>query len=323
MKGFVDLQVNGYLGVDFSAPGLDVGQLRQVVTELRQRGTIAFCPTMITCAMEVYEQNLPVLAKAIQENDLAPHLLGIHLEGPFISSQPGAVGAHPARHTTRPDVERYERLCELAGNHIRLVTVAPELPGAADLIAAIVDKGATASLGHHLADGESIRHACDRGARAATHLGNGIPNRLPRHPNPIWDQLAEKRLRVMLITDGHHVPESFIRTTVRSCTSDRLIVVSDSAPVAGLPPGTYQTLGQEAVLEESGRLWSPQGDHLMGSSSCMLECMNYLAGLGELSEEELWQAGHRNPLQLIGRELDSRARAHCPEVTLQNGQFLV
>src|SRR5262245_42703257 len=114
VKGFVDLQVNGFLGIDFSAPGLDLGQVRRAVFALRERGTVAFCPTVITAPMEVYEQNLPVLAKAMSEPDLYPHLLGIHLEGPFISPRDGARGAHPARHVQLPSIPTYDRLLELA-----------------------------------------------------------------------------------------------------------------------------------------------------------------------------------------------------------------
>ncbi|MDA2938998.1 glucosamine-6-phosphate isomerase, partial [Acidobacteria bacterium AH-259-A15] len=257
MKGFVDLQVNGYQGVDFSAPGLDLEQLRLVVHSLRKEGTIAFCPTIITSPVEVYEQNLPVLARAMDEPDLAPHLLGIHVEGPFISPQDGARGAHPRRHTALPEIPLYDRLRQLAENRIALVTLAPELPGAKSLIQHIIRTGAAVSLGHHLANRQAIEEACEYGAVAATHLGNAIPNLLPRHPNPLWDQLDEDRLMVMLITDGHHVPDTFIRVVARLKGPQRLIVVSDSAPPAGLPPGRYHTLGQDVILEENGRLWNP------------------------------------------------------------------
>lgn len=98
MRGFVDLQVNGFLGVDFSSPELDVEQVRQVVIALVSRGTAAFCPTVVTSRFESYEHTLPVLARAMEEPDLAPHLLGIHLEGPFLSPEDGARGAHPKKH---------------------------------------------------------------------------------------------------------------------------------------------------------------------------------------------------------------------------------
>ncbi|HUV14788.1 MAG TPA: hypothetical protein VMY18_14175, partial [Acidobacteriota bacterium] len=104
-KGFIDLQVNGYLGVDFSEPGLTLDEVRMVTHALVERGTIAYCPTVITSSPDTYEQNLPVLAQAMEESDLRPHLLGIHLEGPFISPEDGARGAHPRRFTRAPDID--------------------------------------------------------------------------------------------------------------------------------------------------------------------------------------------------------------------------
>jgi len=322
MKGFVDLQINGFWGIDFSAPGLKLAEIRRVVEALLERGTVAFCPTIITSPLEVYEQNLPVLARAMDDPELAPHLLGVHLEGPFISPRDGARGAHSREHVRPPDPALYQRLQELAADRISLVTLAPEQPGATELIRHIVSTGAVVSLGHHLGDSNDIARACESGARAATHLGNGIPNSLPRHPNPIWDQLDEDRLIAMIITDGHHLPDSFVRIVVRAKTASRLVVVSDAAPIAGLPPGTYTTLGQEVEMEQSGRIWNPYGKHLVGSGACMLDCMNRLASMTSLSEAELWRVGYQNPLELIGKRLDEDRLAHLPEICYREGAFL-
>ncbi len=321
MKGFVDLQVNGYVGVDFSAPGLKLEGIRRVTHALIERGTVAFCPTVITARTEVYEQNLPVLAQAMGDPDLAPHLLGIHLEGPFISPEDGARGAHSRELTRLPDIELYKRLQELSANRITLVTLAPEQDGAVALIRYIVSTGSVVSLGHHLGSGDDIARACDAGATVVTHLGNGIPGYLPRHPNPIWHQLDEDRLMAMIIADGHHLPESFARIVHRVKTSGRLIVVSDSAPIAGLSPGSYTTLGQEVVLEQTGRIWNPRDKHLVGSSACMIDCMNWLASITSLSEAELWQVGHHNPLKLIGKQLDEGELAHLPDFRYEEGRF--
>ncbi|MFB3903125.1 MAG: N-acetylglucosamine-6-phosphate deacetylase [Acidobacteriota bacterium] len=303
--GFVDLQVNGYLGIDFSTADLTIEKVRHVVERLRERGTIAFCPTLITSSLDVYESNLPVFARCIKERDLSEVLLGLHLEGPFISPEDGARGAHPLDYVQAPSVRLLDRLRKLADDHVSILTVAPERPGALALIDYAVKCGITVSLGHHRADGETIRRACDLGAIASTHLGNGIGNLLPRHPNQLWDQLDEERLTAMLITDGHHLPASFIRVVVRVKGSRRLIVVSDSAPLAGFPPGNYDCMGQQVVLEPGGRIWNPKGQHLVGSSACMLECMNHLASLGVLSEPELWQVGFHNPLGLVRRSMGS------------------
>ena len=323
MKGFVDLQVNGYGGVDFSSAGLDLAQVRRAVLALAARGTAAFCPTVVTAPDAVYESVLPVLARAMDEPDLAPHLLGIHLEGPFISPEDGARGAHPRAHVRRPDVAFYDWLRELSRDRIRLVTVAPELPGSPELIAQVRASGAAVFLGHHLGDRAAIGRACDAGATASTHLGNGIPNRLPRHPNPIWDQLDEGRLTATLITDGHHVPDAFIRVVARVKGLDRLVVVSDAAPIAGLPPGRHRTLGQEVVFEESGKLWNPAAGHLVGSSACALDCVNRLAAATSLQEAELWRVARDNPLRLLGEPVDEATRPALREPVFQDGRFHV
>ncbi len=322
LKGFIDLQVNGYLGIDFSEPGLTLSDIRRVTRALVERGTIAYCPTVITGSVDTYKQNLPVLAQAMEEPDLQPHLLGIHLEGPFISPEEGARGAHPRRFTREPDIDLFEQLLAFSKGKVSIVTVAPELPGAGDLIRCISGHSIRVFLGHHLAGPGAIEKACRAGATASTHLGNGLPNILPRHLNPLWDQLAEDQLTALLITDGHHLPDNFIRVVSKVKAPERLAVTSDSAPIAGLPPGRYNTLGQEVLLEESGRLWNPVGQHLVGSSSCMMQCMNYLAALDLMGEEELYLVGYHNPLRLLGRELSSNDRfSQLPSLSYEAGIF--
>lgn len=303
--GWVDLQVNGFAGIDFSAPGLTVEAVQQVAEELARRGTAAFCPTVITSPLEVYEQNLPVLAEAASRPTSGAVILGIHLEGPFISPEDGARGAHSRESVQLPDVDLFRRLDDLAGGRVVLLTLAPEMPGAPAVITAATELGVTVSLGHHLASEAEIARACDCGARAVTHFGNGIPNLLPRHPNPLWSQLAEPRLTLMLITDGHHVPASLIRVVFQCRGPEGTIVVSDAAPVAGFPPGRYRTLGQEVELEPSGRLWNPVGNHLVGSSASMRECMVYLESLGLTDEAGRLQVGRENALALVRRSCAS------------------
>jgi N-acetylglucosamine-6-phosphate deacetylase len=322
LAGFIDLQVNGFLGTDFSAPGLTLEAVARITEALRKRGTAAYCPTVITSDQEIYRKNLPILARAMEEPEIGDSLLGIHLEGPFISPLDGARGAHPESATRLPDIEFYDLLRDWAGDRIALVTLAPELPGSEHLIRHIRKTGAQVSLGHHLASFPEIRNACDAGAEAVTHFGNGIPNSLPRHPNPLWDQLAEDRLRIMLITDGHHVPETLIRSVLQARGAEKTLVVSDSAPIAGMPAGKYNTLGQDVVLEPSGRLWNPVGNHLVGSSATILDCMNVLAGMGILDETELRTIGFDNPLLLIGKDTDAfKPGKGSPQLQFVGNQF--
>lgn len=297
--GFVDLQVNGWQGIDFSTPGLTLDDVRTVVKALTAEGTAAFCPTLVTGPESMYRENLAVLADAMEDRALSRHLLGIHLEGPFISPALGARGAHPVEHIVPLSFELYRRLQDYARGHVTMLTVAPDQPGAVELIEKVAAESVVVSLGHHLADSEQIARAVAAGARCCTHLGNGLPMQIHRHRNPLWRQLADNRLWGMFITDGHHLPADFIEVALRVKTLDRFLVTSDAAPIAGLPAGPYKCFGADVVIEPSGRIVCESSQSLAGSSATMLACMNYLASLDLVSEEELWRIGFDNPLRLI------------------------
>ncbi|MFC1539841.1 N-acetylglucosamine-6-phosphate deacetylase, partial [Candidatus Latescibacterota bacterium] len=142
-------------------------------------------------------------------------------------------------------------------------------------------------------------------ATALTHLGNGLPGVIPRHRNTIWAGLSNDNLSAMIITDGHHLPFSILKSIIRAKGVSRLIVVSDASPLAGMPPGTYKYLGEEVILEENGLLHNPARNCLAGSSSTIIDCMNHLASLELLSFDELLQVGFYNPLKLIGIDPES------------------
>lgn len=297
--GFVDLQVNGFQGVDFSSARLTEKEFTHACRELLKRGTAGFLPTLISSPMSVYERNLPLIAGMMKEKEFAGRILGIHLEGPFISREPGAVGAHKPDYVLKPDLATLNHLVELAGGAIRLVTVAAELDGVDKLIRFATNRRMAVSIGHSMAGEADLDRAVREGAVALTHLGNGVPNMLPRYSNPIWAGLANDSLAAMIIADGHHLPPSVIKTMIRTKGVEKTIVVSDASPAAGMPPGCYNVLGNEAVLEQSGRLYNPAKQCLVGSSATMLECMNHLASLRLLSFEELVVVGTLNPLRLI------------------------
>jgi N-acetylglucosamine-6-phosphate deacetylase len=159
------------------------------------------------------------------------------------------------------------------------------------------------------------------GARSLTHLGNGLPNLLPRHPNPLWSGLADERFTVMAIADGHHLPASLLKVMARLRRPDGLAIVSDAAPVAGLPPGRYDGLGNRAVLEPSGRLYNPDKDCLVGSSATIMSCMNHISSLGVCTLDELLAAGYYTPLRLIGVAPASVARVPGSGVAFDDGFF--
>lgn len=300
IPGFVDLQVNGFVGVDFSSPDLTEESFVHACRALLQRGTAAFLPTIITSPLEVYARNLPILARGIALPEFQGRLPGLHLEGPFISPQPGAVGAHNPAWVRPPDLDLLQQLYRWSEGSLRLVTLAAELDGTEALARWAAGQGLVVSIGHTLASADDLERLSQAGARALTHLGNGLPHVLPKFANPLMAGLADDRFTAMLIGDGHHLPAEVLRVMLRAKGLSRTLVVSDAAPVAGLPPGRYFTLGNEAILEESGRLHNPSKGVLVGSSATLLQCMNYLASLGFLSHEELLALGFYNPLRLLG-----------------------
>jgi N-acetylglucosamine-6-phosphate deacetylase len=162
------------------------------------------------------------------------------------------------------------------------------------------DHGIAVSIGHSLYGLADLEKLVQAGATALTHLGNGLPNTLPRHDNPIWAGLANDALTAMVIADGHHLPTPVLKTMIRAKGVARTAVVSDVSPVAGLPPGRYQVFGNNVVLAASGRLHDPHKRCLVGSSFTMLQCMNHLASLGLLALDELLTVGFYNPLHIIG-----------------------
>lgn len=300
IPGFVDLQVNGFTGVDFSSPELMEEQFTRACRALLAKGTTAFLATIITSPVEVYRRNLPLIAAAMRRDEFQGRLLGVHVEGPFISREPGAVGAHNPTYVRDPDVALLRQLNEWASGSIRLLTLAAELEGSDKVTRFAVEEGITVSVGHTLATEADLERMAQAGATALTHLGNGVPNMLPRHENPVWAGLANDALTAMVIADGHHLPRPVLKTIIRAKGVAKTVVVSDASPIAGLPPGRYTTLGNEVVLEESGLLHNPKKQCLVGSSATMLHCMNHLASLGVLSAEELLEIGFFNPLRLIG-----------------------
>lgn len=300
IPGYVDLQVNGFIGIDFSSENLLEEDFVKASLALLSRGTAAFLPTVITSEESLYKRNLPLIARCMKRPEFKGKLLGIHVEGPFVSKEPGAVGAHNPAWTRLPDISFFNQMQEWADGQIKLITIAAELPGAAELTKHAVKNNVTVSLGHQLAKAADLARCADAGAKLLTHLGNGVPNMLARHPNPIWDGIAEDRLTAMIITDSHHLPASVIKTIIRAKGADRTIITSDASPLAGLAPGKYRASGNDVVIEESGLLHNPVKQCLVGSSATMQKCMKFLSSLQILSEKELQKVGFYNPLAVIG-----------------------
>lgn len=270
----VDLQVNGFAGIDFNAPGLEVSAVESASRRLLEQGVGSYLPTLITGPPERISQNISVLRQAHEAGGLSAKLIGgIHLEGPFISEEDGPRGAHPAAYCRRPDTALLERWQEEARGRVKILTLAPELPGSLELVNRCLDLGIVPAIGHTGASPEAIRAAVDAGARLSTHLGNGAHGVLPRHPNYIWEQLAEARLYASMIGDGFHLPASVLKVFYAS-KGKKAILVSDSMVYAGLEPGTYESpaTGGRVVLTAEGKLHlEGKPGTLAGSASSLLQ----------------------------------------------------
>ncbi|HZZ73056.1 MAG TPA: amidohydrolase family protein [Pirellulales bacterium] len=266
--GWVDLQVNGYGGVEFSSPDLTVEKVRAVVTQMRAQGAVRFLPTVTTQAAEVILAALRTIATACDTDSfIARHAVGIHLEGPYISAADGPRGAHRREFCRPPDWSEFEQFQQASGNRIRLVTLSPEYAESIEFIRRAKQAGVVVSIGHTQATGDQIQAAVDAGAALSTHLGNGSHGVLRRHPNYLWDQLAADRLAASFIADGHHLPPEVVQTFVRAKGIERCILVSDLSGMAGLPPGHYQTDLCELDLLADGRLVLAGQDQLLAGAS--------------------------------------------------------
>jgi N-acetylglucosamine-6-phosphate deacetylase len=260
LPGLFDLQVNGFGGVDFNAPGLTADRVSEALDRMRATGVTRCLPTLITSSFEQFAASARVLASMSHEA-----IAGIHMEGPFLSPADGARGAHPREHVRAASIDDFKRRQDAARGRIALVTLAPEVPGALPLIEHMVDAGVNVAIGHTAATPDELADAIMVGATLATHLGNGCPQMLPRHPNVIWELLAADTMFASLIVDGHHLPRATVKSMVRAKGPHRTILVTDAVAAAGSPPGRYTIGTVECALDEHGRVSLPGTPYLAGS----------------------------------------------------------
>jgi len=300
LRGFIDLQVNGYKGVDFSSPDLNEDSFLFACREIEKKGTQAFLPTIITSDLKVYEKNLKLMAKVMGNKRFTKLLPGIHLEGPFISSREGYRGSHPAQYIKEPSIELFKKMIKWSENKIKMITLAAEVSGAEKLCKFAVQQNIIVSLGHQRANEKEMNKLTAAGAKALTHLGNGLPHLIHRHQNSIWAGLANDQLTAMIITDGCHLPVSLIKTIIKVKGIKNTILVSDVSPFGGMKPGIYNLWGMDIILKKNGFLFNPQTGFLAGSSSTMQEEVGFLLKEKILNPEEINQIAFYNPLRMIG-----------------------
>lgn len=310
---FVDLQVNGFAGVDYNADGVATEQIAESFAAMERTGVGLCLPTIITstyehfrdCARRILDTRHPIVA-------------GLHMEGPYICAQDGFRGAHPRACVVDASADDLRRRQDAADGQIRLLTLAPEVPGAIAVIEGAVAMGIRVAIGHTNASTDQIADAVRAGATLSTHLGNGCPATLPRHPNVIWDQLATDALQASLIVDGHHMPPATVRVMVRAKGAHRCLLVTDAMMAAGASPGTYRLGDLLVVADPSGRVAVPGSLTLAGSSLTMPAAVGHTCRWASLDMGAAWAMASIQPAQYLGLSPRGEARVtwneDCSEV---------
>jgi N-acetylglucosamine-6-phosphate deacetylase len=267
--GYFDLQVNGFGGVDFQgSPSLE--DVRAACLALWKAGMQRILATFITGAPEAVERSLRLFESYRSEDEvIAQTVVGYHLEGPYLSAEPGYCGAHPAELMCDPDWNAFRRQQAAAGGRVRLVTLAPERTGSEEFIRRATDSGVRISLGHTNASDSQIDAAIRAGATLCTHLGNGCPAELHRHDNIIQRLLARDELTACFIPDGIHLPPQVFRNLVRAKPRGKVILTTDAMAAAGAGPGRYHLGTKVLEVGEDGVVRLPGSPYFAGSALCL------------------------------------------------------
>jgi N-acetylglucosamine-6-phosphate deacetylase len=301
LPGLFDLQVNGFGGIDFNGTDLTTDLVSEALERMRATGVTRCLPTLITSPFDRFAASARIIASV---SDAA--VAGIHMEGPYVSPADGARGAHPREHVAPASVDGFKRRQDAALGRIVLVTLAPEVFGALSLIEHLVATDVRVAIGHTAATPLQLRDAVAAGATLATHLGNGCPEMLPRHPNVIWELLAADALFASVIADGHHLPASTLKVMVRAKRPERSILVTDAMAAAGWRAAEPEavrrfTLGDVVCeLGSDGRVSLPGTSYLAGSSLTLDRAIANTVRFTELPIETVIPMASTIPASCLG-----------------------
>ncbi len=307
--GFVDLQVNGFAGVDFNSPAASHEEIDRALVALFSTGVTRVFPTVITGAPEAMLAALRNLAAARAALAQGHAIEAFHVEGPHISPEDGPRGAHPKEWVRPPDFAEFQRWQDAAQGCVRLVTLSPEWPGAPRYIEQITELGVVAAIGHTRATPAQLRDAVAAGATLSTHLGNGAGSRT-RSEDFIAYQLSEPRLAASLIVDHHHLPDDFLRRALDLKGVDRSILVTDAVAPAMCEPGPYMLGSVPVELREDDRVTLRGGDRLAGSSLRMDRAIGNVMSRAGVGLAQAVTMASTNPAR-VGR-VPGRLRALQP-----------
>ncbi len=290
--GLVDLQVNGFFGYDMV--DADEDGWRTVVSRLPETGVTSFLPTFITAPVATQAEALRRVRELLPRLPDGTRVLGVHLEGPFLSEK--RKGAHNADFITDPSPEAIATLLETG--LVKLVTLAPERAGALDAVRALTDAGVLVSVGHSDATAEQVAAAADAGARKVTHIFNAQSGVHHRAPGVAAQALVDDRLSPGLILDLHHVSATAARLVFRAAAG-RTVLVTDAASSAGMPPGTYDLGGEPITMPAEGPPLRADGT-IAGSGLRLDDAVGNAVAIG-VDPAAAVDAATRVPADLIGR----------------------
>ncbi len=302
---FVDLQVNGYAGVDFNADGLEADDLHRACSAMQRDGVRGCLATFITDHPEAMTSRVRRLVRLRAADDLVrKQVVGVHIEGPFIQPKQGYVGAHPADAVMPADPDVMSRLLDAGEGLTRLVTLAPECDRGLTVTRLLTREGIVVSAGHCNPSLDELDAAIDAGLSMFTHLGNGCPMHVQRHDNVIQRALARAdRLWLCFIADGVHVPVFALKNYLK-LAGDRAIVVTDAMAAAGLGPGRHRLGRWEVDVDADLAAWAPDRSHLVGSAMTMQQAAANLADRVGLGPDQIDQLTRRRPAAVLRTCLD-------------------
>ena len=297
----VDLQVNGFAGVDFQQDDLTADELLRAVRGLRAAGCTRFLLTLVTDDWARLMARLRRVRKLRGETpELAAAIAGWHVEGPFLSAEPGFCGAHDASVMCDPKPEHIRQLREVTGNDPVLLTLSPERGNAFAAIELAASLGIKVSLGHTNASARQLKEAVQHGASAFTHLGNGCPRELDRHDNILWRVFDQPGLKVSLIPDGIHVSSALFRLIHRELPADSIFYVSDAMAAAGAAPGRHRLGRLELEVGEDQIVRYPGRTSFAGSALRPVDGVFRAAEMLGVPWQDAWTRFSKIPAELMG-----------------------
>ncbi len=320
--GLFDIQTNGAVGVELSSASLTEAGVVAFLDKMLRDGVFRCCPTLTTNAPETMISAAATIAAALKNRpDLRPTVWGIHLEGPFISTAEGAVGAHPKRFCVPYSRELFDRIQEACGGLVKLVTLSPEYEGAGEFVRFLRSRGVVVAIGHTNATCAQIDEAVSAGATLSTHLSNATRHLLPKWENYFFAQLADDRLTASLIVDGFHISPQLVRAIVRTKGLDRVVLVSDQSPLSGFAPGRYKTELCELEIQPNGKVTLAGDPNLLACASFPVShCVANVASIENLTLAQVYPSATTIPARLLGAPLYSNVDATRETATVcENG----